>query len=123
TPAIYPVKLAPGGARDRDFGLVGARISGTVFDDANSSGVRDAGEAGLANFRIYIDANKNGAFEANEINMRSSTTGRYSFDDLLSGKYVVRISPVAEFTSTTAASFTVTLAAGESVTRYFGLAS
>jgi hypothetical protein len=41
-----------------------ASLSGTVFLDANRSGGRDSGEAGLAGRTVYLDLNGNGTLDA-----------------------------------------------------------
>jgi subtilisin-like proprotein convertase family protein len=41
-------------------GLIGSTISGTVFFDANSNGVQDNGESGLAGWTIFDDLNTDG---------------------------------------------------------------
>ncbi len=38
-------------------------LEGVVFDDANGNGARDASEAGLPGWTVYLDANGNGAFD------------------------------------------------------------
>ena len=44
-----------------EFGFVrAATVSGAVFDDVDSDGTRDPGEAGLAGWTVYLDANNNG---------------------------------------------------------------
>ena len=53
-----------------DDGAAGS-ISGTVFNDANENGVRDAGEAGLAGQTVYQDLNNNGAFDAGAVTVAS----------------------------------------------------
>src|SRR5262249_37087936 len=53
----------------RDFGnrlINPATISGQKFHDLNANGVKDAGEPGLAGWRVYIDANGNGILDATE---------------------------------------------------------
>src|SRR5205085_12584357 len=66
------------------------RISGVKYNDLNANGVRDAGEPGLANWRIYLDANNNGALDAGERNTLTGATGAYSFNVLPPGTYHVR---------------------------------
>lgn len=68
-----------------------ASISGTVFKDTNKNGKLDAGEAGLAGYVIFIDANFNGIRDANEKYTTTSATGAYSFTGLAAGSYSVNI--------------------------------
>src|SRR5205823_1777036 len=44
--------------------LLGASISGTVFNDANSNGGQDSGEGGLAGWTIFDDLNNNGVLDS-----------------------------------------------------------
>ena len=49
---------------DQNFGFTDrARVQGVVYNDANSNGQRDAGEAGIDGARLYHDLNNNGAFD------------------------------------------------------------
>jgi len=66
------------------------RISGVKYNDLNANGVRDIGEPGLANWRIYLDANNNGVLNAGERNTLTNATGAYSFSLLAPGVYHVR---------------------------------
>ena len=75
-----------------DFGnqtFVPGTISGTVFNDANSSGARDPGEGGLAGWTVYLDANFDGSLEAGEPSVVTGGDGTYSFS-AAPGFYIVR---------------------------------
>ena len=59
-------------ADNRAMGLIGwdtaapalpGSISGTVYEDADADGIRDAGEAGLADWTVYQDLNGNGQLD------------------------------------------------------------
>ncbi len=101
-----------------------AAVSGFVFNDANRNGVKDAGEAGLANWRVYIDTNKNGVWNTGEKSVLTTATGSWSFNDLLAGaSYQIRVTQQTGWvrTSPTAGYYTVTPASGASVSgRNFG---
>lgn len=77
----YLVNIDSPGSRltGRDFGSRStvANVSGTVFDDLDADGVRDAGESGVAGVRIYSDSNGDGAFTAGEPNVISSSSGSF----------------------------------------------
>jgi subtilase family serine protease len=45
-------------------GLVGASISGTVFEDANGNGTLDSGEIGQAGVTVFDDTNNNGVLDS-----------------------------------------------------------
>jgi hypothetical protein len=73
--------------------LLAATLSGSVFNDANGNARRDSGEAGLANQRIFIDLNFDGAFQNNEPSVLSNSSGNYQFANRPNGiqriRYVV----------------------------------
>ena len=50
-------------------------IIGVVYNDQNNNGVRNAGEPGLAGFRVFIDANENGNFDMGEADSITSSNG------------------------------------------------
>ncbi|NJL69671.1 MAG: hypothetical protein HC894_29480 [Microcoleus sp. SM1_3_4] len=65
-------------------------ISGIKFNDINSDGIRQPAEPPLGGWRIYLDANTNGTFDAGEINQVTDATGLYEFVNLAGGTYTVR---------------------------------
>jgi uncharacterized delta-60 repeat protein len=65
-------------------------VAGTVFDDENGNGVRDAGEAGLEGRTVYLDVNGNNAADAGEPVRTTDTIGRYDFEALAPGAYTLR---------------------------------
>jgi hypothetical protein len=77
-----------------------ASLSGVVFDDPNSNGVRDAGEIGLAGITVYLDQNRNGVFDPGEISATTASNGAYAFSNLPAGSYTVRQEGVAGFAPT-----------------------
>ncbi len=73
-----------------DFANVrAASISGVKFEDVDGDGVRDDGEAGLAGWTIFLDANGNGSLDSGESYAVTDAEGAYRFDNLLPGNYVV----------------------------------
>jgi uncharacterized protein (DUF2141 family) len=68
----------------------GAGISGTVFNDANSNGILDPGDAGVANITIYNDANNDYIMDPSEIRTTTDASGNYSFSGLSAGNYKIR---------------------------------
>jgi len=59
TPAPQQVSVPAGGVVSAiDFGTVdGTRIEGIEWLDSNGNGIREAGESGLAGWRVYLDVN------------------------------------------------------------------
>src|SRR5438876_1164826 len=53
----------------------GSNLTGNVFNDFNRNGVHDAGEPGLANWKVYLDLNRNGTHDPGEPETVSDATG------------------------------------------------
>ncbi|TWU47692.1 SdrD B-like domain-containing protein [Rubripirellula reticaptiva] len=95
-------------------------ISGTVFDDIDSDGIRQAGESGLAGWLVFVDLNSNGSYNAGEPYMHTladdantagvDELGTFSFTNLDLGNYSVAVQPPTGFLITGSASFAGTLA-------------
>lgn len=66
-----------------------ASIAGAVWNDVNSSKTYDNGEPLLAGWTVYLDANKNRQFDADEVSTVSDAKGAYKFDGLAAGTYTV----------------------------------
>ena len=95
-------------------------ISGTVFNDGNGNGVRDAGELGLGLWKVFLDKNNNGLLDTGEASALSDVNGNWSLGNLAAGSYAVRIVQFAG-TATTTSPVNVTLTAGQKVTaKLFG---
>ena len=75
-------------------------ISGTVFNDANGNGVRDAGEQGLAGWTVFVDANQNGIADPGEQTTTTAAAGQYVFSGLAAGTYTIGLVPQADFAQT-----------------------
>ena len=74
-------------------------LHGRKWEDLNGNGQHDDGEAGLPGVTIYLDSNFNGQLDPHEISTHTmldnpqtavDESGRYSFDRLPPGRYVVR---------------------------------
>jgi hypothetical protein len=87
------------------------RIAGVVFNDVNGNGVRNAGEPAQAGWRVFLDANRNGGFDAGERSVVTGSTGAYEFTDLAAGTYHVRTVDQPSWTRSAAAPV-IKLAAG-----------
>jgi protocatechuate 3,4-dioxygenase beta subunit len=95
--------------------LTTGSISGTVFNDLNGNGVKETGEPALANWRVYIDSNKNSRFDTGEKNILTGTSGTYNFTSLSAGTYNIREVDQSGW-NRTASSPVVTLTSGQSAT-------
>ncbi|RCK73937.1 MAG: carbonic anhydrase [Ignavibacteriae bacterium] len=85
SPGTHTININSGGMNvtDKDFGnfKLGS-ISGMKFNDLNNNGLRDAGEPGIDNWKIYLSGAKNDS-------TLTMLGGQYSFDNLMQGVYVV----------------------------------
>ncbi len=95
TYAFYSVARDNTGNRERPPALPDAavsvagtaRITGTVFSDADVDGLRDDDETGIGAALVYIDADGDGMLDADERSTLTSPDGRYAFDGLAAGAY------------------------------------
>ncbi|NQV26358.1 MAG: FG-GAP repeat protein, partial [Rhodopirellula sp.] len=82
---FWNVRLNAGNAATSvDFGNapLDARISGRVFRDLNTNSVRDAGEAGIESWQVFLDEDGDNALDGGETVVTTDSEGRYSFTGL-----------------------------------------
>ncbi|HEY7088127.1 MAG TPA: SdrD B-like domain-containing protein [Tepidisphaeraceae bacterium] len=72
-------------------GSVAGNVSGTVFDDLNADGVRQANEPALSGATIFADFNGNGIFDGGELKTTSDASGKYTLANLPGGIAPVKI--------------------------------
>ena len=60
-------------------------ITGSVFNDLDGDGVRDANEPALKTWRVFIDKDNDDVLDANEPSRLTDSKGSYVFDDVLTG--------------------------------------
>ena len=117
---------------DVDFGnrSIPSELHGTVWNDLDGDGTRDAGEPGLAGVTIYLDENNDGQLDPDELstvtvadNPDTSTVdevGMYIFSGLQAGTYrvaeVIRNGWIQTSPNPPAGAHLVTLASGETKT-------
>ncbi|MFM9102451.1 MAG: S8 family serine peptidase, partial [Cyanobium sp.] len=70
-----------------------ASISGRIWNDADGNRLNN-GEAGLAGWTVFLDANLNGVLDPGERSTLTDNTGAYRFDDLRPG--VVSVAQVLQ---------------------------
>jgi uncharacterized protein (DUF2141 family) len=66
-------------------------ISGTVYDDANASRRREAGEAGVEGWTVYLDADHDGTLDAGETTAATDAGGAYVLNVPAPGRNYVRV--------------------------------
>lgn len=64
-------------------------ISGRVFYDNVADGISNDSDPGRSGFKVFVDSNFNGAFDAGEAFTFTDATGHYSFSNLFPGSYAV----------------------------------
>lgn len=95
-----------------DAGVVaGASLLGVVYFDGDGDAQRDADEAGLGGWTVYLDIDNDGLQDAAEPSVVSAADGAYSFANLPAGVQRVRLVPQYQWMST--ATLNPTLATGE----------
>jgi CSLREA domain-containing protein len=78
-------------------------ISGTVFDDFNDNGKKDAHELGLGLWTVYLDTNDDGKLDTGDVSATTDVNGNFTFANLAAGTYYLRVVPVTGDTTTTPA--------------------
>jgi secreted trypsin-like serine protease len=68
-----------------------ATLGGVLFDDLNKNGTKEVGENGLKDWTVYLDANGNGIFDADERSVLTTAAGNYSFIDVAQGNVKVGV--------------------------------
>jgi len=55
-------------------------VSGSVFKDTTTNGKRDAGEAGMAGWLVYVDGNGNGQYDPGETYVITDSSGNFKMN-------------------------------------------
>jgi hypothetical protein len=96
----------------RNLLTAGGTITGTVFNDSHTNGVKDAGELPLAGVTIFADGNGNGILDAGEVSARSGADGSFTLTVHSDGTFrPVQLEPMG-FAQTTADTVPVGLSGG-----------
>lgn len=75
-------------------------VAGVKWEDINSNGVQDAGDEGLQNWRIYVDANENSQYDDGEAYTYTGSDGAYQLLDLDPGTHTIAEELQADWTQT-----------------------
>ncbi len=94
--------------------LMASDLAGTVIEDINRNGVKDGGENGLANWVVYLDANRNSTFDSGELSTTTNRDGDYWFSNMAVGNYRVAEVPPSGWVPTSPQSVDVELLDGKS---------
>lgn len=125
---LFHARTLPGSDHDKpcDFGFTNsALIKGNVFFDRNNNGKQEAGEGAIAGVRVFLDADNDGVWDANERSRITTSTGAYRFAGIKKGTYAVRVENAPDTTVSLpqAGFYSVKLNPGQAVTRNFGIFS
>lgn len=83
-------------------------VTGSVFNDLNGDGLRQAGEQGIPGIRVYVDLNGNRSYDAGEPSVFTDAAGNYTISGLNAGGYVVReVLPAGKLQTTPALGYGV----------------
>ena len=92
-PGIHVVNVTAGEIVERvNFGnqrIPSGEIRGSKWNDVDGDGLRDAGEAGLVDWTIYLDRNNTGRLDAGDLSTTTDANGDYQFTGLSAGSYIV----------------------------------
>ncbi len=111
------ISVATGGSATANFGdQQQGTVSGTVFEDMNGNGSQEPEEPGIYDVVVKLVDNQGGVVQTE----RTNEVGNYDFSDVSAGSYTVRETDPDEYSSTTANSVPVLVAAGGSATAVFG---
>jgi hypothetical protein len=93
-------------------------ISGTVFQDINTDGLQNSGEAGLAGEIVFLDLDGSGMLKAGDPNTTTDANGNYELTVPNVGTYSLREERLGGvlFSAPAAGSYQLTLAGGGNVT-------
>lgn len=94
--------------------VVTQSVSGVVYDDFNSNGVRDAGEPIEGGRVVWADANDNGVLDAGEVSTTAAADGSYTLTGLPAGTSLVIRS--FNLNDTPSPGQSVTLSSGQQMT-------
>jgi hypothetical protein len=85
-------------------------ISGSIFNDLNGNGVKNSGEKGLANWRVYIDENNNKKFDLGiDRSVKTDSAGRWTLNPAHFGTNRIRYVAPKGWQATTASTLTFKL--------------
>ena len=94
----------------------GGSVAGEVFQDNNSNGTLNSGEAGVAGATVYLDLYGTGARSGADPVVTTNSAGAYSIGDLPGGTYRLETVGLTSYTKTSPAYSTITIGYGSAAT-------
>ena len=123
TPNSVPATVSAGGSATVNFGDYQTLLTqhyptshGVVYNDANGNGILDSGETPLSGVTVELKNNVGTVIATTTTN----SSGGYSFNNLVSGTYIVTETDPPGYISTTLNNVAVILSAGTTATINFG---
>ncbi len=92
-PSTVVTSVFRGGVSVTDFFNlvpVNGSIRGSLWNDADGNGLREASEESLAGWQVYLDVNSNGALDVTDPQTATGADGSYLFSDVPYGNATVR---------------------------------
>jgi hypothetical protein len=83
-----PVAAAAGPAH---ISQAAPAVAGVVYNDANTNGAREPGEAGLAGWTVFVDLHGSGILTADDPQAVTGADGSYSIAGVPAGSYLVLV--------------------------------
>jgi hypothetical protein len=86
----YPTEDGRWGTRWGTFNLFtppNVSVAGTVIQDNNGNGARDAGEPGIPGITVFVDLNNTGVFAAGDPTAVTAADGSYTITNVPAGSY------------------------------------
>lgn len=107
--------MAPDFANFNLATAVAGSVSGTIWNDLNGNGFRDAGDPGASGWTLFVDLNGNGILDVGEPSALSAATGAYTISGVSPGSVTIVEVGKAGWTATAPASgsFSFALRNGE----------
>ena len=66
-----------------------AQITGTLWNDIDGNGIRSNADTGLSGWSVFLDSNRNGLYEIDELAQTTDASGFYTFNEVPVGEYVL----------------------------------
>ena len=115
-PTTASVSIGSGGSTSTSFGFQGqGTVSGTIFNDVNGDGSRQAGEPGISGQTILLTQGGVTKYTAT-----STSDGSYVVPVVVAGSYIVECSTPSGFNPTSSTTKAVTVTSGSSASANFG---